>query len=171
MGSGVAALYASAGSNTSIALGLSYAIVCALALFLVERAKLEAQRSQESSSSVIYSANGLLAQPTRAEKGQASALTSVIRDVSAATALCTALAAVTMETLRFGGLAYPGVLGQVFGGQWAMWQSILGLLSGFGIVVVHVVMDGTLLLTVRCESYLYTFQQDMTGQLRIGLLR
>lgn len=145
---GLATVYAHSGSISVIALGLSHAILQVLALHLIERARGAAHHLQNGDS-VIYSANGLLAQPVKPIGSSENQWMSILRDVSAASALTASVAAVSLESLRFGGLGYYGLLGQVMGQHWVFGQGILSVIFAFGTVLVHVILFGALLLMVR----------------------
>ncbi|KAK3726120.1 hypothetical protein LTR37_000268 [Vermiconidia calcicola] len=155
--SAVVAIFAAAGSNATIALGLSYTIVQALAFLLIERARAEAQSGRHNAGSVIYSANGSLTQPSSAASGEGSTV-AVIRDVATASALCTAIAALTLESFTFGGLGYWGIFGQVLGDQWVFWNGILGVIYAIVTVLVHVAVGvGILVLIQRQGSFATSF--------------
>ena len=149
--SAVVAIFAAAGSNATIALGLSYTIVQALAFLLIERARAEAQSGRHNAGSVIYSANGSLTQPSSAASGEGSTV-AVIRDVATASALCTAIAALTLESFTFGGLGYWGIFGQVLGDQWVFWNGILGVIYAIVTVLVHVAVGVGILVLVSPSS-------------------
>ena len=141
------AIFAAAGSNATIALGLSYTIVQALAFLLIERGRAEAQSGRQNAGSVIYSANGSLTQPTSAASEGASTV-AVIRDVATASALCTGIAALTLESFTFGGLGYWGIFGQVLGDQWVFWNGILGIVYALVTIVVHAAVGVGVLILV-----------------------
>ena len=147
--SAVVAIFVAAGSNATIALGLSYAIVTALAFLLANKANTEARHArQNGGSTVIYSAHGLLTQPDGARSTGTSGTdtkAAVIRDVAAASALATGIAALSFEDFTFGGVGYRGVPGHQ---QWVFWNGVRGIAYAVGMVVVHVVVDGMLLVTV-----------------------
>jgi hypothetical protein len=146
----VAATFASAGSNATIALGLSYTIIIALAFLLIESARAEARHN--SAGNVIYSANGLLTQPKHPSDGGANVLLAVVRDVAVAAALCTAFASVTLESFSFGGLAYRGSFGQVMGEEWKAWDETLELVYAVGVLLVQLITDGLLLYKVSAHG-------------------
>lgn len=146
--SGVVAVYAHLGSISAVALGLSYAVLQVLAFHLVERARAAAQHHVPNGGSVIYSASGLLTQPTKPPVSSEEQWLSLIRDVSTGGALTTGVAALTLESLRFGGLAYYGLLGQAMGDHWVFGQGVLSLVYALGTIIVHMAMYGALLLTV-----------------------
>ncbi|KAI7192183.1 hypothetical protein KC316_g19144, partial [Hortaea werneckii] len=127
--SAVAAVYTSSGTNTVLSLGLSYTLFAALALLLVERARVEIAHSAQRGPNdpLIYSANGFLAQSDEGKPSlsSADATMTVIRDVATAAAVCTGVASLMSETWRFGGLAYSGVLGDAMGEQWIWGQAVL----------------------------------------------
>ncbi|KAK5165712.1 uncharacterized protein LTR77_008635 [Saxophila tyrrhenica] len=131
--SAVAAIFAALGSNATIALGLSDALVTSLAFLLVERAHSEAKHGN-SGGSVIYAANGLLAQPAAGSGGSGDAKTAVMRDVAVGSAVCTTVAALTLESFSFGGLGYWGVFGQVLGDNWMFWDGVLGVAYAVGMI-------------------------------------
>ncbi|KAI7445419.1 glycosyltransferase family 90 protein [Hortaea werneckii] len=146
--SAVAAVYTSSGTNTVLSLGLSYTLLAALALLLVERARVEVSAQRGSNEPLIYSANGFLAQSDEGKPSlsSADATMAVIRDVATAAAVCTGIASLMSETWRFGGLAYSGVLGDAMGEQWIWGQAVLRLVIGVGMVGVHALMYGGLLM-------------------------
>ncbi|RMY69059.1 hypothetical protein D0864_11196 [Hortaea werneckii] len=149
--SAVAAVYTSSGTNTVLSLGLSYTLLAALALLLVERARVEVSAQRGSNEPIIYSANGFLAQSDEGKPSlsSADATMAVIRDVATAAAVCTGIASLMSETWRFGGLAYSGVLGDAMGEQWIWGQAVLRLVIGVGMVGVHAVMYGGLLMMLQ----------------------
>ena len=156
--SAVAAIFAAAGSNATIALGLSYAVLEALAFLLVERARAETQSGRQNGGSVIYSTNGLLSQPAKPTGSSTNVQITVIRDVSLAAAISTSVAALALENFTFGGLAYWGVIGQVMGEKWVVGQGILTRVIGVVMVGVHLVKDGTALIMVSADfssSFVY----------------
>ena len=156
----LAVLSASVGSNTRIALGLSYALVTAAGILLVERARGLAQQSRSNGSSVIYSANGFLAQPEDAERGGGSSTADIIRDACAAAAGATMAASAMLESWRFGGLAYHGWAGQSMSGNWASRHGYLAFAVAVGAVLMHVVVYSSLLLMVsEVLSSLYLFRR------------
>lgn len=133
------AAYVSLGSNAPIALGLSYAVLAAAGYLLIERAKSAAQNP----GSVIYSANGFLAQPSP-DQAQDDAGVSLIRDVSFAGALATGFAAMSLESWTFGALPT-----QAFEDQWNLGQSFLSrAVYGLLMVSVHMVVYSASLLMV-----------------------
>jgi len=150
--SAVVAVYTSSGSNTVLALGLSYATLFAVALLLVERASSAATQNGGvgggGGGSVVYSANGFLVQPDKPSLSARDTTISVIRDVSAAAAVGTGVAALIMENFSFGGLAYWGLLGQAMGDHWVFRQAILSVAYGVGMVAVHMVAVGAMLVMV-----------------------
>ncbi|KAI7602025.1 hypothetical protein KC319_g17145, partial [Hortaea werneckii] len=152
--SAVAAVYTSSGTNTVLSLGLSYTLLAALALLLVERARVEVSAQRGSNEPIIYSANGFLAQSDEATPSlsSADATIAVIRDVATAAAVCTGIASLMSETWRFGGLAYSGVLGDAMGEQWIWGQAVLRLVIGVGMVGVHAVMYGGLLMMAQRQD-------------------
>jgi hypothetical protein len=121
----------------------------ALAFLLIERARVEAK--QNSGGSVIYSANGLLTQPSAPSNGGANVVLTVLRDVAVASAVCTTFASVTLESFSFGGLAYRGSFGQVMGEEWKAWDETLEVTYATGILLLNIIVDGTLLFMV-CSS-------------------
>jgi hypothetical protein len=157
----VAATFASAGSNATIALGLSYTIITALAFLLIESARAEARQS--SAGSVIYSANGLLTQPKHPSDSGASVLLAVGRDAAVAATLCTAFASATLESFSFGGLAYRGSFGQVMGEEWKAWDETLELVYAMGVLLVQLITNGLLLYMVSThENTLMKYRADMS---------
>jgi len=123
------AVYVSLGSNAPIALGLSYAVLAATGHLLIERARSAAQNPR----SVIYSANGFLAQPSP-EQNQDDASIALARDVSFAGAITTGAAAMFLESWSFGSLPT-----QAFEDQWNFGQSFLSR-AVYGILMVVVLM-------------------------------
>lgn len=147
--SGVLAIIAPSGSSATIALGLSYTVFTAFAFLLVGKAGTEAKSGPlNGGGSIIYSANGLLSHPGKALSSPGESQMAVIRDVSAAAALATAIATFTLESFTFGGLAYWGVIGQAMGDKWVLGQSILRFLYGMGMVGVHCGIYWTVLILV-----------------------
>lgn len=144
----LAVLSASVGSNTRIALGLSYALVTAAAILLVDRASGLAQQSRSHGGSVIYSANGFLAQPEDSERSGGDSTADIIRDVCAAAAGATMVASATLESWQFGGLAYHGWAGQSVSGNWASRHGYLAFALGIGTVLIHLAAYSSLLLMV-----------------------
>lgn len=157
--SGLIAVYAHSGSITVIALGLSYAILEATAFRLVERAQGVAKHQLQNGESVIYSARGLLSQPSKSALPPQEQWVALARDVSAAASILTGFAALSLESLRFGGISYYGLIDQALGENWVAGQGFLSIPYALGIVLVHMVKSGSLLLMVRkwihhmlCES-------------------
>ncbi|KAK4541698.1 hypothetical protein LTR36_007407 [Oleoguttula mirabilis] len=149
--SAVVAIYASSSSNTVISLGLSYAVMFALALLLVERARAEARQTQ-TGGSVIYSANGFLAQPDKAALSAEDTTIAVIRDVSAAAAIGTGIAALILESASFGGLVYYGSSERAMGTSWVYGPAVWTAVYGLGMVIVHVAMSGSLLIMIQRQD-------------------
>lgn len=140
------AAYVSLGSNAPIALGLSYATLAATGYFLIERAKSVAQNP----GSVIYSANGFLAQPS-SDQSQEDASIVLARDVSFAGALATGVAAVLLESWSFGALPT-----QPFEDQWNLGQSLLSrAVYGLLMVVVHMIMYSASILMVGHNRFMF----------------
>ena len=154
------ASFAALGSNATIALGLSFAIAEALAFLIVEKARAEAVSGRASGGSIIYSANGLLSHSSQqSHSATGDSRIAVIRDVAGASALCTGIAALTLESFTFGGLGYWGIFGQVLGDQWIFWDSILGVVYALVSVCVHALNYATILLLVSahlilCQLYM-----------------
>lgn len=145
----VVAIFAPVGSHATIALGLSYTIHTAFAFLLVGKARTEAQSGRlNGGGSVIYSANGLLSQPLKPATSPAESQMAVIRAVSATAALATGIAAFTLESFTFGGLAYWGIIGQAMGDYWVFGQGIVTVVVGVGVVGLHAVVDWVLLIMV-----------------------
>jgi hypothetical protein len=145
---GLTASFAAAGSNATVALGLSYAIVTTLAFLLVETAHAEAKSGRQPGGSVIYSANGLLSQQhSNAGLGK-EATTSVIRDVALAAGVATGFAALTMESFRFGGIEYWPMAAKILGDEWILMNGSWRLIYGACLIPVHAVMEPVLLLMV-----------------------
>jgi len=165
--SAVVAVYVSSGSNTVVSLGLSSAVLASLTFLLVERAIVEAR--QQNGGSVIYSANGLLTQPDMPVSTNAEPVIAVMRDVSAAAAIGSGVAALTMESLSFGGLAYYGVVGQAMGNHWMLGQAVLNVAYGLSMAVVHMAMDALLLIMVsdRLQRLCSPTSQQCSGHLQL----
>jgi len=136
------AIHISSGSTAVLAIGLSYALLTAIALRLLERAKHEAE-NPTLNGSVIYSANGFLAQPDEPAKSAQHPVLAIVRDVSAAAALSTAIATLNLESFSFGGLTYDSVGYHGMFGQ-ALWDAM----NGFGMVLLHITMLASLLFMV-----------------------
>ena len=136
----------STGSNATVALGLSYALVSAAGILLVQRATWLAQSSR-SNGNVIYSANGFLAQPEDAERSNSSgsnnSSSDVVRDVCAAAGLATLVASVTLESWGIGGLLHRSPVG-----HWVSRNIYVGFAAALGILAVHMLMYWCLLLMV-----------------------
>jgi hypothetical protein len=134
----------STGSNATVALGLSYALVSAAGILLVQRSTWLAQSSR---SNVIYSANGFLAQPEDAERSDGSSSShsssDVVRDVCAAAGLATLVASVTLESWHIGGLLHRLPVG-----SWVARNSYAGFAITLAILVVHMLVYRSLLLMV-----------------------
>lgn len=145
---GLVAAYSHSGSISVVALGLSHAILEVFAFNLIERANGASQHQLQNGGSVIYSASGLLTQPAKPTESSKEPRVSMIRDVSAAGTLATATATMVLESRRFGGLAYNSFVGHAVGGEWMYGQGILSVVYGVGIVIVHMVMFGALLMMV-----------------------
>jgi hypothetical protein len=148
------AAFTSTGSNATVALGLSYALVSAAGILLVQRA---AWLAQSPRSNVIYSANGFLAQPEDAERsdssGSGNSSSDVVRDVCAAAGLATLVASVTLESWHIGGLLYRSPVG-----NWVARSSYAGLAVTLAILAVHILMYRSLLLMVcyiLCQCSLF----------------
>lgn len=150
--SAAVALYATTGSIATIALGLCEALVLALAYILIERALVDARHSTANGGSVIYSANGLLSQPSKPAVSEEDAPLVVARDTSMAAAIASGCACLTLESMSFGGLAYWGLLGQAMGDNWVFGQWILTLLYGLVMVIVTMALYGTLLIMVSLQT-------------------
>lgn len=150
--SAVVAIFAAAGSNATVALGLSYALIESLAFLLVERAGAEAQDGRQNGASIIYTTSGLLSQPSRPAESGGQALSLVTRDVSLAAFLATGVGALMLERFTFGGLGYWGILGQAMGSNWVVGQGILSVIWAVATVVLHFVMDSTILVLVSFYS-------------------
>lgn len=151
MATALAAAFASYGSNTAIALGLSYALVSGTGMLFVEQARWLAQNSR---SSVIYSANGFLAQPEDAQSSDGGDSTSgVVRDVCAAAGIATLLASVTLESWHFGGLVYNAYAGHSISGNWASRHGYLGFAISIAVLLAHMLMYYSLLLMVSLSEY------------------
>ncbi|KAK5132395.1 hypothetical protein LTR08_009125 [Meristemomyces frigidus] len=150
--SAAVAVYASSASNAVLSLGLSHATFFAVALLLVERAKAEAQQPGHDGASGVYANNGFLAQPDKPAPSAESTSLSITRDVSAAAAVGTAIAALTMESFGFGGLA----LGQAMGDHWELGQAAANAAHGLGIVLVLIAMHGSLLVMALRQDALST---------------
>ena len=146
------AAFTSAGSNATVALGLSYALVSAAGILLVQRATWLAQSSR-SNGHVIYSANGFLAQPEDAERsnssGSSSSVLDVVRDVCAAAGIATLVASVTLESWHFGGMLHHHEwAGRSAVGNWVARNSYVGFAATLAILAVHMLMYQSLLLMV-----------------------
>lgn len=142
----LAAASASYGSNTAIALGLSYALVSGTGILLVDNARWLAQNSR---SSVIYSANGFLAQPEDSQSNDSGNSTSgVVRDVCAAAGVATLLASITLESWHFGGLVYNAYAGHSISGNWVSRHGYLGFAVTIAVLLAHMLMYCSLLLMV-----------------------
>ena len=158
---GLIAAYSHSGSISIVALGLSHAVLEVFAFNLIERANGAAQHNLQNGSSIIYSASGLLTQPAKPSNPSEEPWVAMIRDVCAAGGIATSTAALVLESRRFGGLAYYGLVGQAMGSEWEFGQGILSIVYGGGIVTVHMVMFGALLMMVSpvLTKYMYPRQE------------
>lgn len=141
----LAAMWTPIGSSTAAALGLSYALASAGGILLVERA---GGLAQQSRSSVIYSANGFLAQPEDSERPTGNNSADVVRDVCAAAASATLAASFLLESWSFGGLAYHGWAGHSMSGNWASRHGYISFAIAVGVVLIHMLVYYSLLLMV-----------------------
>ena len=146
--SAVATVYASSKSNAGFSLGLSYAVSLAVALLLVERALAEAQKLDQHGGSEVYATNGFLAQPDQQIASDDSVVWSLAQNVSTAAAAGSFAAALAMEGLGLGGMAYGGVMGQATDDQWGSGQAVATAAYGIGMVIVLIAMHGMLLIMV-----------------------
>lgn len=120
-------------------------------MLFVEQARWLAQNSR---SSVIYSANGFLAQPEDAQSSDGGDITSgVVRDVCAAAGFATLLASVTLESWHFGGLVYNAYAGHSISGNWASRHGYLGFAISIAVLLAHMLMYYSLLLMVSLSEY------------------
>jgi hypothetical protein len=147
--SGITVIYASSGSSTVLSLGLSYAVLTASALWLLQNARVEAQQPAQNGGSVIYSANGFLSQHNKRTVSGYDVGLCVARDVSAAAALGTSIAAVALESLSIATMLDRGILGDIKGEEWVMGQLVRSAAYSLGMVVVHIIMNASLLAMVR----------------------
>jgi len=146
--SAIAATYVSSGSNAVLSIGLSHALLGAVALRLVQSARSEVYYPTLKGGSVIHSTNGLLTQPESLDSSKHNLTMATIRDTSAAAAVGTAMAALVLERLSFGGLAYWGLIGQAMGDRWVLGQAVLGVVYGLSMTAVHIIMLSSLLIMV-----------------------
>lgn len=154
---GLIAVYSHTGSISVVALGLSHAVLEVFAFNLIERAHGVAVYQSRNGGSVIYSASGLLTQPTKPNDSREEPWVAMIRDTSAAAAVAITVTAFVLESRRFGGLAYYGIVGQAMGAEWEFGQGILSIVYGGGIVIVHMVMFGALLMMVSQQLTHYKY--------------
>ncbi|KAK0260545.1 hypothetical protein B0A54_17504 [Friedmanniomyces endolithicus] len=77
---------------------------------------------------------------------------ATIRDTSAAAAVGTAMAALVLERLSFGGLAYWGLIGQAMGDRWVLGQAVLGVVYGLSMTAVHIIMLSSLLIMIQRQG-------------------
>ncbi|WPG98452.1 glycosyltransferase family 90 protein [Acrodontium crateriforme] len=152
-GSAIAATYVSSIYTGVIAIGLSYAVSTAFALSLIQRAFTDSLHHGKHGETVIYSTNGLLAQPeTLTNNVPTNSFLAVIRDVSTAATLCTGLATLVLEGFGFGSVAYWEIRRQWFGEQWVLKHMTLSLGLGVVMIAVHVFMNGLLLLMIHRQD-------------------
>jgi hypothetical protein len=145
------ASFASAGSNATVALGLSYALISAAGILLVQRAGVLAQSSRSNSG--IYSANGFLAQPEDADRSGGHSSSDVVRDVCAAAGLATLVASVTLEAWHFGDLVYHHEwAGRSVVGNWVARNAYVGFAATIAILLVQILVYYSLLLMVSPRS-------------------
>lgn len=170
----LATIFASVGSNTTIALGLSYALVGASGILLVERSRNLAQQSRGSGSSVIYSANGFLAQPEDSESSGGNRPADVVRDVCASAGLATLIASVALESWHFGGLVYHGWAGQSMSGNWASRHGYFAFGIAVGVLLTHMLLYYSLLLMVSvclCTQLFLKKAAAVSSMLRLAACR
>ncbi|KAK5111042.1 hypothetical protein LTR62_005417 [Meristemomyces frigidus] len=151
---GITAVYVSSGSNTTISLGLGYAILTTLALRLVQSARAQSRHSSQNGN-VVYSTNGFLAQPPNPAAQDGDSTTAVLRDVSAAAALATWIATMFIEGFSTGGLSYWGLFGSDLIRMGGFGQILVSVVYGMAMVIVHFVMSTSLLLTIHRHDTLF----------------
>jgi hypothetical protein len=143
------ASFASAGSKATVALGLSYALISAAGILLVERAGVLTQSSRSNSNSVINSVNGSLAQPEDADRSVGNSSSDITVDVCAAAGLATLVASAILEAWYFGDLVYHHEwAGRSAVGNWMARNAYVGFAATVAILLVHVLMYHSLLLMV-----------------------
>lgn len=150
--SGLIAVYSHAGSITVLALGLSYAVLVVLAFTFIERSQRASWTNGQHGDTVIYSASGILTHPTATPLSDEEKWMATLRDASAAAFVTTGIAALGLENLRFGGLAYYGLLGQALGTHWVFGQGVVSFLFAVATILMHIVMSGALILMVSYPS-------------------
>lgn len=151
--SALAATYTFTVSNTSTALGSSYLVVTALAWLLLERAQSAARQSRSNGSSVVYSANGFLAQSPAPEADARDSAVALVRDLASAAAAALLLAAVSTASLDISSTAvwtFPGhtIVSGTVGSR------LLTFVYTVGSILVHVSMCGAILVLVSLISRL-----------------
>lgn len=144
--SAVSAAYTASGPTATLSLGLSHTTLTAIAFMLVERAGVEVRQASQRNGGATHATNGLLMQPPGTEQGEN--VTDVIRDVSAAAALGTGVAACMLERLpfSFGEMASWGVVS--YEDQWLLVKVVQVVLLGLGGVIVQDLVEGGLLIMV-----------------------
>ncbi|GAB7358190.1 hypothetical protein MBLNU230_g0343t1 [Neophaeotheca triangularis] len=168
--SAIAAVYSTSGSNMTVALGLSYAFASALAFLLIASIKTVAQSQRQTGSSVIYSANGFLAQPADGQQPLESIKLVVARDVSFAAALATGLAAITMESFDVGNAGVRAVTGRETDGERELRDVVIGLIFGVGIVLTHMVASSALLVLLQRKGAFTTSLLPLSAALVAQLI-
>lgn len=138
--SAVMAIFTPTAYRATLALGLSCAVLRALAILIVGKAAAETQTAPlNGGTGVSHTTNGHSSQPLKSI-GIGTRPELLIRDVSVAAALAMGLATLALENFTFGGLAYWGVVGQIMGDKWVLGQRLVTCMYGIGIVGVHSVM-------------------------------
>lgn len=130
------------GSITIVALGLSHAVFEALAFRTIECARSTARDQSQYSGSVVHSANGSLNRPSTPKRPSSEHWIPVLRDVSAAGFVFTIFATLSLENLRFGGLAYHQLIGELLG------DGIPSVVYGIATVLCNMLMLATLIILV-----------------------
>jgi hypothetical protein len=138
-------------SLSSVALGLSYAAVQVLALCLVERARRDTQQKIRAESRRRVSATGLPILSEGSLLSNQDPWQLVLQDVSLAAAAVTLFATVMFESLQFGGLVCFGLIDQIIGEHWMEGQVVVASILGAIMVLVHCVMNASLVLTVSAS--------------------
>lgn len=147
---GLVSISAHAGSITSVALGLSYAVSEVLAIIQIERAY--TAQATVNGGSVIYSVNRLSTHTTHISWPVEERQLSVIHDVAFAGAIAIGAAGIGLEGLSFGGLQYYGLIGQLFGNKWQSGQGALSFVYVVSTVLIQIVAFATLVIMVSVKG-------------------
>lgn len=144
----VAATYVASRSSTAVSLGIGYSALYSGGLLLAERAGVEAEQQSQKSGNIIYSAHGLLSQPDSPAEPTAELVTTVLRDISAAAAVCSGAAVVVVEGFTLEWLYRATPAAGLPGRHGDFTMVLLGLLGGLLAVSIKSVVNASALILV-----------------------